>query len=66
MPQECFRLQGFADEQFYRLVEAGIPEAQLYKMAGNSVTTNVVTAVGTKLMEEILKLEQEDNTNVTT
>ena len=65
MPQECFRLQGFADEQFYRLVEAGIPEAQLYKMAGNSVTTNVVTAVGTKLMEEILKLEQEDNTNVT-
>ena len=66
MPQECFRLQGFSDEQFYRLVEAGIPEAQLYKMAGNSVTTNVVTAVGTKLMEEILKLEQEDNTNVTT
>ena len=59
MPQECFRLQGFADEQFFRLVEAGIPEAQLYKMAGNSVTTNVVTAVGTKLMNEIIKLEQE-------
>ncbi len=61
MPQECFRLQGFADEQFFRLVEAGIPEAQLCKMAGNSVTTNVVTAVGTKLMEEILKLEEYDN-----
>ncbi len=66
MPRECFRLQGFTDEQFFKLVEAGIPKAQLYKMAGNSVTTNVVTAVGTKLMEEILKLEQEDNTNVTT
>ena len=61
MPRECFRLQGFTDEQFFKLVEAGIPEAQLYKMAGNSVTTNVVTAVGTKLMEEILKLEEYDN-----
>ena len=61
MPQECFRLQGYSDEQFFKLVEAGIPEAQLYKMAGNSVTTNVVTAVGTKLMEEILKLEEYDN-----
>ena len=59
MPQECFRLQGYSDEQFQKLVEAGIPEAQLYKMAGNSVTTSVVTAVGTKLIEEILKIEQE-------
>ncbi len=57
MPQECFRLQGFTDEQFFKLVEAGIPESQLYKMAGNSVTTNVVTAIGTKLMQEINKLE---------
>ena len=60
MPQECFRLQGFADEQFFKLVEAGIPEAQLYKMAGNSVTTNVVTAIGLKLMQEAQKLEKED------
>ena len=60
MPLECFRLQGFADEQFQTLVNAGIPEAQLYKMAGNSVTTNVVTAIGLKLMQEALKLEKED------
>ena len=60
MPLECFRLQGFADEQFQTLVDAGIPEAQLYKMAGNSVTTNVVTAIGLKLMQEALKLEKED------
>ena len=60
MPLECFRLQGFADEQFQTLVNAGIPEAQLYKMAGNSVTTNVVTAVGLKLMQEVEKLEKED------
>ena len=57
MPQECFRLQGFTDEQFEKILWAGIPEAQLYKLAGNSVTTNVVTAVGKKLIEEIKKLE---------
>jgi DNA (cytosine-5)-methyltransferase 1 len=56
-PHECFRLQGFTDEQFEKVLWAGIPEAQLYKMAGNSVTTNVVTAVAKKLMEEIKKLE---------
>ena len=56
-PHECFRLQGFTDEQFEKVLWAGIPEAQLYKMAGNSVTTNVVTAVAKKLMEEIQKLE---------
>ena len=58
MPIECFRLQGYTDEQFNKLVEIGIPESQLYKMAGNSVTTNVVTAVGLKLLAEIQKLEE--------
>ena len=58
-PQECFRLQGFTDEQFFKLVDVGIPEAQLYKMAGNSVTTNVVTAVGEKLVQEIYKLQRK-------
>ena len=29
-------------------------------MAGNSVTTNVVTAIGLKLMQEVEKLEKED------
>ena len=57
IPHECFRLQGFTDEQFEKVLWAGIPEAQLYKLAGNSVTTNVVTAVARKLMEEIKKLE---------
>ena len=57
-PLECFRLQGYSDEQFQKLVEAGITEPRLYKMAGNSVTTNVVSAVATKLIAEIQKLEE--------
>ncbi len=54
MPIECFRLQGYTDEQFAKLVAEGIPETQLYKLAGNSVTTNVVAAVGRKLMDDIM------------
>ena len=61
IPQECFRLQGFTDEQFEKLLWAGIPEPQLYKMAGNCVTTHVVTAVAKKLVEEIKKLEEINN-----
>ena len=57
MPIECFRLQGFSDEQYQTLVDIGIPEAQLYKMAGNSVTTNVVQALATKLLCEIQELK---------
>lgn len=60
MPQECFRLQGYSNAQYETVAALGLPEAQLYKMAGNSVTTNVVTAVGQKLSTEIMKLEDED------
>ena len=51
MPQECFRLQGYTDEQFHFLEFAKIPESQLYKIAGNSVTTTVVTAIGKRIAE---------------
>lgn len=61
MPIECFRLQGFSDDQYQTLVDIGIPEAQLYKMAGNSVTTNVVQAVATKLLTEVQKLKGDKN-----
>ena len=44
-------------EQYNMLVDAKLPETQLYKMAGNSVTTNVVTAVANKLVLEILRLK---------
>ena len=59
MPIECFRLQGFADNQFQALADNGISDSQLYKMAGNSVTTNVVTAIAQKLAWEINQLPNE-------
>lgn len=51
-PRECWRLQGFTDEQFDKAKAAGISDAQLYKQAGNAVTVNVAEAIGRKIMEE--------------
>lgn len=46
MPIECWRLQGFADEQFYRAAATGLTDGRLYKMAGNAVTVPVISALG--------------------
>ncbi|MBF0814075.1 DNA (cytosine-5-)-methyltransferase [Staphylococcus saprophyticus] len=44
-PLECWRLQGFTDEQFYKAKNSGVSNSQLYKQAGNSVTVNVVDEI---------------------
>lgn len=49
-PRECFRLQGFPDSEFDKLTASGISNSQLYKMAGNAVTTNVIDAIGKRLV----------------
>lgn len=48
-PKECWRLQGFPDWAFDRAREAGVSESQLYRQAGNSVTVNVIKAIGERL-----------------
>jgi DNA (cytosine-5)-methyltransferase 1 len=45
-PIECWRLQGFTDEQFNKVVENGIKDTQLYKMAGNAVSVPVISVLG--------------------
>ena len=49
MPIECWRLQGFTDEQFYKAQSTGLKDNYLYKMAGNAVTVNVISEIGKKL-----------------
>ena len=48
MPRECFRLQGFPEDMIDRML-AVTSDAQAYKQAGNSVTVNVVEAIGRRL-----------------
>ena len=58
MPRECFRLQGFTDEQIDRVL-AITSDAQAYKQAGNGVTVNVIEAIGRRIreMDEEVKSE---------
>ena len=56
MPLECWRLQGFTDEQFYKAQATGLSDARLYKMAGNAVSVPVITALG-----EIIKRVHENS-----
>lgn len=56
-PIECERLQGFPDNWTkYGLTKEGkqieISDTQRYKCCGNAVTTNVITAIGTRMLEE--------------
>ncbi|WP_426429092.1 DNA (cytosine-5-)-methyltransferase [Staphylococcus equorum] len=56
-PLECWRLQGFSDEQFYKAKNDGLSNSQLYKQAGNSVTVNVVDSI-VQMMEGEKKAER--------
>ncbi len=59
MPRECLRLQGFEEDQIDRLL-AITSDAQAYKQAGNSVTVNVIEAIGRKIraVDEELRGEE--------
>ena len=60
MPRECLRLQGFDEDQIDRLL-AVTSDSQAYKQAGNSVTVNVIEAIGRRIRAVDEALKQEDN-----
>ena len=47
-PLECWRLQGFPDDAFFRAEEVN-SDTQLYKQAGNSITVNVMMEIFKKI-----------------
>ena len=53
-PRECWRLQGFTDEQFEK-AKAVNSDSQLYKQAGNAVTVNITYEIGKHIMNIINK-----------
>ena len=59
MPRECLRLQGFDEEQIDKIL-AITSDAQAYKQAGNSVTVNVIEAIGHRLRDVDEALRRED------
>lgn len=59
-PKECFRLMGFEDKDADILMENGISNTQIYKMAGNSIVVDVLV----KLMESLVLDKKKKNTFV--
>lgn len=51
-PLECWRLQGFTDEEFYKAQKVN-SDTQLYKQAGNSMTVNVMMEILKKIYNEL-------------
>ena len=47
-PLECWRLQGFKDEDFFSVKD--LSDTQLYKQAGNSITVNVLMELFKKIL----------------
>lgn len=50
-PTECFKLQGFSEEDCGKCSENGISNSQLYKQAGNSICVSVLEAIYKSLGE---------------
>ena len=49
-PKECFRLMGFEDKDIDILINNGISNTQLYKMAGNSIVVDVLEEIYCELL----------------
>ena len=61
VPWECFRLQGFDEEQIGKLLFVD-SDAQAYKQSGNAVTVNVVHAIGINIKaihEELMERREK-------
>ena len=50
-PLEYWRLQCFTDEDFYKVQNSGLSDAQLYKQAGNSINVEVMYQIFKSLYE---------------
>jgi DNA (cytosine-5)-methyltransferase 3A len=57
-PKECMRLQTIPEHLIDKLLSSGISNSQLYKMAGNGWTVDVISHI-------LSYLKEEENTNET-
>lgn len=61
-PLECFRLMGFSDEDFNKIV--GISNTQLYKMAGNSIAVDVLVHLFDSLFKALESSEPSEHKEI--
>lgn len=54
IPQECFRLMGFTDDQFFKIKnELGLSDSKLYKLAGNSIMVPILADILSRIKKVI-------------
>lgn len=58
-PRETFRLMDVEDENIDKIQAAGISKSAQYKLAGNSIVTNVLYHIFRKLLVEKESEEQQ-------
>lgn len=56
-PTECWRLQGFTNEDVAKCKAVGMSDTQLYRQAGNSIVTNCIEL----LAEHLYKAQEDDS-----
>lgn len=49
-PRECFRLMGVSEPDIDKILNSGISNSACYKLAGNSIVVDVMTAIFDKLI----------------
>jgi site-specific DNA-cytosine methylase len=52
-PRECFKLMGVDMCSINKLVTSGVPEAQLYKQAGNAIVVDVLVNLYKSIFNDI-------------
>ena len=52
-PRECFRLMGFSDEDYDKLLDLNISRERRYRFAGNSIVVNVLEEIFKIFIKEI-------------
>lgn len=53
-PLECFRLQGFSDDDYWKVKSVGISDTQMYMQVGNSITVTVLEKIFKNLFKDEL------------
>lgn len=48
-PKECMRLQGVPDEYTDKLIQAGISDSQIYKVAGDGLSVPIAREIGERI-----------------
>lgn len=52
-PRECFRFMSVGENEIEKLVTSGVPDAQLYKMAGNAIVVKVLFHLNASIFDDL-------------